>query len=137
MDERENEYTDTSFVVVVVVVVVAVVVVDLGFTSLLTSQTISVAFYSEHEKSDKFCSEALISAWGSLACRKSTTRDPRLYFPSEGSHTQDFYALKKIHLSRPGFEPENLGSSGEYDNHGTTGGEHYLLREIKIVPSTK
>ena len=23
------------------------------------------------------------------------TRDPRLYFPSEGSHTQDFYALKK------------------------------------------
>ena len=28
-------------------------------------------------------------------CSKSTTLDPRLYFPSEGSHTQDFYALKK------------------------------------------
>ena len=28
-------------------------------------------------------------------CRKSTTRDPRLYFPSEGSHTQDFCALKE------------------------------------------
>ena len=38
------------------------VVVDLGFTTPLTSQVISVAFYSEREKSDKFCSEALISA---------------------------------------------------------------------------
>ena len=38
------------------------VVVVLGFTTLLTSQVISVAYYSEREKSDKFCSEALISA---------------------------------------------------------------------------
>ena len=50
-----------------------IVVVDLDFTALLTSQVISVAFYSEHEKSDKFCSEALISAWGSFMCCKSTT----------------------------------------------------------------
>ena len=28
-------------------------------------------------------------------CRKFTSRDPRLYFPSEENHTQDFYALKK------------------------------------------
>ena len=48
--------------VTVVVVVVAVVVDELGFTTLLTSQVISVAFYSEREKSDKFCSETLISA---------------------------------------------------------------------------
>ena len=32
----------------------------------------------------------------SFTCLKSTTRDPQLYFPSEGSHTQDFYALKKF-----------------------------------------
>ena len=38
------------------------VVVVLGFTTLLTSQVISVAFYSERQKSEKFCSEALISA---------------------------------------------------------------------------
>ena len=38
------------------------IVLDLGFTTLLTSQVISVAFYSEREKSDNFCSEALISA---------------------------------------------------------------------------
>ena len=38
------------------------IVVDFGITMLLTSQVISVAFYSEREKSDKFCSEALISA---------------------------------------------------------------------------
>ena len=47
-------------------------------------------------KSDKFCSEALILAWGSFTCRKSTTREQRLYFPSERSHTQDVYALKKF-----------------------------------------
>ena len=64
-----------------------VVVVILGFMMLSTSQVISITFYSEWEKSDKFCSEALILAWGSFTCRKSTTRDPQLYFPSEGSHT--------------------------------------------------
>ena len=66
---------------------------------------VSVASDIEREKSDKFCSEALISAWGSFTCRKSTTRDPRLYFPSEGSHTQDIFALKKIHRPRPGSNP--------------------------------
>ena len=39
-----------------------VVVVDLSFTMLLTSQVISITFYSERKKSDKFCSEALILA---------------------------------------------------------------------------
>ena len=51
-------------------------------------------------------------------CRKSTTRDQRLY-PSEGTYTQDFYALKNP--STPaGFEPASLESSGEYDNHAST-----------------
>ena len=36
-----------------------VVVVDFGFTTLLTSQVISITFYSEGEKADKFCSGAL------------------------------------------------------------------------------
>ena len=53
-------------------------------------------------------------------CRKSMTRDPLLYLPSEGSHTQDFYALKKS-IDPAGLEPVNLGSSGEYDNHWITG----------------
>ena len=83
-------------------------VVGFGFTTLLISQAISVAFYSEREKSDKFFLEHLMSAWGSLTCRKSATRDPRLYFPYEGSHTQDFYALKNP-LTPAGFEPANLG----------------------------
>ena len=109
---------------------VVVVVVDFGFMTLLTSQFISVASYSEREKSDKFCSEALISAWGSFTCRKSTTRDPRLYYPSEGSHTQDFYALKKNPRTPAGFEPANLGSSGEYDNHWTTGVFTKLLLRV-------
>ena len=63
-----------------------------GFTTLLN---ISVTSDIEREKADKFCSEALILALGSFTCRKSTTWDPRLYFPTEGSHTQDFYTLKK------------------------------------------
>ena len=72
----------------------------LGFTKLFNI-FISVASDVEREKSDKFCSETLISARGSFTCRKSTIRNQRLYFPSEGSHTQDFYALKKsIDLGR-------------------------------------
>ena len=38
-------------------------------------------------------------------CRKSTTRDLRLYFTSEGSHAQDFYSLKKMHTPRPSLNP--------------------------------
>ena len=41
------------------VVVLVIVVVVLDFTTLLTSQVIGVAFYSERGKSDKFCSDAL------------------------------------------------------------------------------
>ena len=39
-----------------------VVVVDVGLMTLLTSQVISVAIFSEREKSYKFCSQALILA---------------------------------------------------------------------------
>ena len=101
-------------------IVVVRVVVNLGFTTLLTSQVISVAFYSARVNSNKFCSEALISAWGSFTCRKSTTRDPRRYFPSEGSLLRIF-TLWKNQSTPTGFEPANHGSNGEYDNHGTTG----------------
>ena len=82
----------------------------------LTSQVISVASDIEREKSDKFCSEVLVSVCGSFTCRKSTTRNPWLYFPSEGSHTHDFYALKNP-STLAGIEPANLGSRGEYDYH--------------------
>ena len=86
------------------------------------------------ENDEKFCSKALISAWGSFTCRKSMTRDPRLYFPSEGRNTRDFYALK--YPSTPaGFEPAILASSGEYDNHGTTGVDSTdLHNRVQIAP---
>ena len=48
------------------------------------------------------------------------TRDPQLYFPSEGSHTQDFYALKNPSTPTR-IESANLVSRDEYDNHWTTG----------------
>ena len=34
------------------------------------------------------------SIQGSFTCRKSATRDPQLYFPSEGRCAEDFIALK-------------------------------------------
>ena len=104
--------------------------VDLSFTMLSTSQVISVASYSERGNCDKFGSEALFSDWGSFTCRKSTTRDPWLYFASEGSHTQDF-PLWKNSTTPAGFEPANLGSSGEYDNHETTGVDTLPIRYIR------
>ena len=114
------------------VIVVAEVVV-LGFTTLLTSLGISIVFYSEREKSDKFCSEALITAWSSFTCRKSTRRDPRLYFHSEGSHTQDIYDRKKIHRSQPGLNPRTSDPDGEYDKHGTIGVDIIIIIIIIII----
>ena len=56
-------------------------------------------------------------------CSKSMTQDPQLNIPCKGSHTQDFYALKKS--INPGWdEPANLRSNSKYDNHGTTVVDH-------------
>ena len=82
----------------------------------------------------KFCSEAVISAWGSFTCRKSTTRDPRLYFPSEGSHTQDFYALKTIHRLRPG---SNLRTSDPEASMITTGPPRSTMHSMVKVKVKK
>ena len=51
---------------------------------------------------------------GSFTCRKSTTWDRPLYFPSEGRRAEVF-ALKNPTTSI-GFEPQNLGTKGQ---HGT------------------
>ena len=108
--------------VVVVVVVVVVVAVDLGFTTLLTSQVISVVLYIEREKSGKFCSEAPISAWGSFTCRKSTTRDPGFTSLLKEVILRIF-TIWKNPSTPAGFEPANLASNGEYDNHWTIGAD--------------
>ena len=79
--------------------------VVLGVTTLLTSQVINVAFYSEREMSDNFFSEVLISAWGSCKCRIIIR----------------IFTLWKNPSTLAGFEPANLGSNSEYDNHGSTG----------------
>ena len=48
-----------------------------------------------------------------FTCRKSTTWDRRLYFPSEGRRAEDFYALKNP-MASAGFEPANLGTKGQH-----------------------
>jgi hypothetical protein len=50
---------------------------------------------------------------GSFICRKSATWDRRLYFPSEGRHAEDFFALK----NSAWFEPAKLGSRSQHANH--------------------
>ena len=50
---------------------------------------------------------------GSFTCRKSTTWDSRIYFPSEGRRAEDFFALKNPTAS-VGFEPANLGTKGQH-----------------------
>ena len=49
----------------------------------------------------------------SFTCRKSTTWDRRLYFPSEGRRAEDFFALKNPTASA-GFEPANLGTKSQH-----------------------
>ena len=44
------------------------------------------------------------SLLGSFTCRKFTTWDQRLYFPSEGRRAEDFFA-RKIRWLRPGLNP--------------------------------
>ena len=50
---------------------------------------------------------------GSFTCRKSTTWDKRLYFPSEGRHAEEFFSLKNPTASA-GFEPANWGTKGQH-----------------------
>ena len=50
-----------------------------------------------------------LSIQESFTCRKSTTWEQRLYFPSEGRRAEDFFALKNPTASA-GFEPANLGT---------------------------
>ena len=48
------------------------------------------------------------------------------------------FALRKNPATLTGFEPANLGSSSEYDNHGTTGVDwDKLLKILLPVPYNK
>ena len=86
----------------------------------LTCQVISVAFYIEREKSGKFCSKVLISA-------KVLLRAVKLRHWTNGFSSLpkevilNIFTLWKIPSTPDWFETANLGSSGQYDNHGTTG----------------
>ena len=69
----------------------------------------------------------------SFTCRKSTTWDQRLYFPSEGRRAEDFFALKNPTASA-GFEPANgchvrsVPSVSLNCQH-----EHFELQEARVV----
>ena len=122
----------------------AATVDHLGVTTLLTSQVISVAFYSEHEKSDKFCSEALISAWGSFTCRKFTTRVTHGFTSLPKEVILRNFMLWKIHRPRTGLNPRTSdpvasmittgppGSTTEYSTWAE-GSENDKINMVKAV----
>jgi len=53
------------------------------------------------------------SILGSFTCRKFTTWDRRLYFPTEWRRAEDFFRPKNPTAST-GFEPANLGTRGQH-----------------------
>ena len=65
---------------------------------------------------------------GSFTCRKSTTWDKRLYFPSEGRRAEDFFALKNRTASA-GFKPTNLSTKGQ---HATSRPSKPLRKDVRI-----
>ena len=107
----------------------------LGFTTHLNILGHQRRFRQiERCKADKFCSEALISAWGSFTCRKSTTRDTRLYFPSIGSHTQDFDCLKIIHRPRLGSNPRTSHPEASIITPRPPGSPVHEMEHFVLVP---
>ena len=56
------------------------------------------------EKLRRILPKVATSTSRSLTCRKFTTWDRRLYFPSEGRRAEDFFA-RKIRRLRPGLNP--------------------------------
>ena len=51
---------------------------------------------------------------GSFTCRKATTWDRRLCFPSEGRSAEDFFFALKNPTASAGCEPANLGTKGQH-----------------------
>jgi hypothetical protein len=54
---------------------------------------------------------------GFVTCRKSTTRNPQLYFPSKGRHVLEFFTPEKNPTASAGFEPAILGIRGQHANY--------------------
>jgi len=69
----------------------------------LTSETPAAEGGTMDEKMPRILPKVVTSTslLGSFTCRKFTTWDRRLYFPSEGRHAEDFFA-RKIRRLRPG-----------------------------------
>ena len=64
-----------------------------------------------------------------FTCRKSTTWDRRLYFPSEVRRAEDLFALKNPTASA-GFEPANLGTKGQHATSRPPKPLSYMLLNI-------
>ena len=93
---------------------------------------ISVASDIEREKSDKFCSEVLISAWGSFTCRNSTTRGPTALLPFRRKSYSGFLRSEKIHRPRPGSNPRTSDPEAGMITTGPPGSTQ-SLKTLRVI----
>ena len=78
---------------------------------------------------------------GSFTCRKVTTWDRRLYFPSEGRRAEDFFALK-IQRLQPGVNPRTWVPKAstlplDHQSRGSWWMKYYLSRPFLPVFSLR
>jgi len=71
--------------------------------------------------------------WGSFTCRKFTTWDRRLYFPSEGRRAEEFFA-RKIRRHRPGLKPRTwVPNASTLVSHPDTYSNNFSMYSLLIT----
>ena len=70
---------------------------------------------------------------GSFTCRKCTTWERRLYFPSEGRRAEDFFFALKTPAALVGFEPANLGTKGQHATSRAPKPLHHLFSVLSQI----
>jgi len=75
-----------------------------------------------------------VTFYGSFTCRKSTTWDRRLYFPSEGRRAEDFAALKNPTASA-GFQPLDMLTTSLIKGCNIKKSKHFPMREPALLQS--
>ena len=100
------------------------------FTTPLTSQAISVALYSERQKSDKFCSEALFRLEVLLRAVNLRHGGLTALRPFRRKSYSGFLRFEKIHRLRPGLNPRTLDAVASMITTGppgSTGNQHATI----------
>ena len=93
---------------------------NLGFTMLLPSQAISIAFHSERKKSDKFCSDSNFSLRFFYMPQTYDT-GPMALLPFQRKSNSGFLRSEKINQSWPGLNPRTSDPVASMISTGPSG----------------